>query len=433
MKSLQPNAAAVEVSMSKSGWNWTMRMGSILLTGGWLVSLPVGKAQSYDFNNGNDTGWTHLDLSAAGLPPATYTFPNDGLGGKAYRIQAPVPPIADAGPARAFSYPANDYSRFAMAVDAISWDTNVNQAFGLLVRATSIGLASTDGYVMNYNVADGDLQINAVLGENPGTIAETPLLMTPSAGPYRWVFSGYGENLLGQVFVLPDLDNPIGSVAAIDSQNASGKSGLFVFNRSDNVTEPDALADATFDNYAGSVPAAGSLRATVVLLTPAPRQQVAEALPVIQAAILDRETSVQTNSIQLWVDGTGVSTNNLSVVSEVIMPNNVTPFAGATVSHQPTNFFSSGNLHTVRLVYADEVGLRTNEWTFTAIAVALQSSPTLSPPEFQTESGAIVDTTARTITVAQSGGQRYYRLSAGNALTISGVTISGNNVILNYQ
>src|SRR6185503_2615069 len=137
-------------------------------------------AQSDDFNDGNDAGWTKLDLTVAGSP-ATYTFPDDGTGGKAYRIKANAPTFTDqVGPARAFSYQAPDYTRFSAAVDVINWDLTVDQAFGLLVRASSIGLGTTDGYVMNYNSADGDLQINEIAGESPNTIAEVSVPFDPT-------------------------------------------------------------------------------------------------------------------------------------------------------------------------------------------------------------------------------------------------------------
>src|SRR6185295_4920639 len=122
--------------------------GLVALVLGWQ---PFARAQTDDFNDGDDAGWTHLDLSAVGFPASltSYTFPDDGLGGKAYRIHSSAPPIPDAGPARAFGYQAPDYTRFSVAVDTIGWDLTVDHAFGLLVRATSIGIGSTDGYVMN--------------------------------------------------------------------------------------------------------------------------------------------------------------------------------------------------------------------------------------------------------------------------------------------
>src|SRR5258708_2235667 len=49
--------------------------------------VPRVCAQSDDFNDGNDAGWVHFGLNAVGAA-ATYSFPDDGFGGKAYRIQS---------------------------------------------------------------------------------------------------------------------------------------------------------------------------------------------------------------------------------------------------------------------------------------------------------------------------------------------------------
>src|ERR1043166_4305869 len=80
-----------------------VRLGSSSLLALSLMVLPCSlKAQSDDFNDGNDNGWTRYDpLGGLGLgAQATYTFPNGG-----YRIQAmsnPAFPSA-VGPARAGS------------------------------------------------------------------------------------------------------------------------------------------------------------------------------------------------------------------------------------------------------------------------------------------------------------------------------------------
>src|SRR5437667_8365654 len=100
---------------------------------GVLMGLqPEGRCQSDNFNSGTDNGWTHLDLSAAGLPPSSYTFPSDGTGGFAYRIFSPAPPVTNFGPARAFSYRSNVYADFHAAVDLVAWDTALNQACAVL-------------------------------------------------------------------------------------------------------------------------------------------------------------------------------------------------------------------------------------------------------------------------------------------------------------
>jgi hypothetical protein len=345
----------------------------------WIAIVLVGagasqraNGQSDDFNDGNDTGWTHVDLSAVGLPSdiSTYSFPSDGLGGQAYRLQAYPPPSAlggAVGPARAFSYATNDYNRFNVAFDVINWDTSVDQAFGLLVRADPVGIGQTDGYVMNYNAVDGDLQINEITGESPTTLAEISVPLDPGQNHYRWVFMGSSDLLVGQVFALPDTNNPLASVVAVDSQHVSGKAGVFVFDRND--PPQYTYADATFDNYFASAPSDGTLRAAVVELTPRPNESVRALPATVRAAILNRDTDVNPDSIILSVDGHVITPPDLTVTAEVLVPNNTVPFLGATVSYPLNNLTNLADLtapHTNRLVFADSTGfMQTNEWTFT--------------------------------------------------------------------
>jgi len=139
-----------------------------------LAGQPLAFGQTDDFNDGNDTGWVRFGLDSAGLPPAAYTFPDDGFGGKAYRVSVAAPPVPDAGPARAFSYQTNLYDIFYAAVDVVAWDNGVNQAFGLLIRAGNIGLGKTDGYVLNYDPNQG-----AGDGANSRSMSSLVSLPTP--------------------------------------------------------------------------------------------------------------------------------------------------------------------------------------------------------------------------------------------------------------
>ncbi len=148
---------------------WIVRWG--LLSSGirkkyvWAVLVLAGlggvqraSGQSDDFDDGNDTGWVRFDLNSGTggqLPGASYTFPDDGFGGKAYHILTPAPPVPNAGPARAFSYRTNVYDNFYVAVDVVGWDNSLNQAFGFLIRASNIALGQTTGYVMNYDPNQG--------------------------------------------------------------------------------------------------------------------------------------------------------------------------------------------------------------------------------------------------------------------------------------
>jgi hypothetical protein len=44
----------------------------------------------------------------------------------------------------------------------------------------------------------------------------------------------------------------------------------------------------------------------------------------------------------------------------------------------------------------------------------------------------VIDTANQRITIPKAGGVRFYRIQAATALTIQGIEISGDNVILTY-
>ena len=86
-----------------------------------MIALIFGahhaRAQSDDFNDGNDNGWTRYDpISAVAGPRATYSFPNGG-----YRIQTLASPApSQLGPARAGSLRTEvTYTNFFVSVDLI--------------------------------------------------------------------------------------------------------------------------------------------------------------------------------------------------------------------------------------------------------------------------------------------------------------------------
>jgi hypothetical protein len=88
---------------------------------------------------------------------------------------------------------------------------------------------------------------------------------------------------------------------------------------------------------------------------------------------------------------------------------------------------------------ATSTSILINDTNVTAVAAfvtytALESSPTLSPPAFTVEASAAINTSTKTITVAQSGAQRFYRIrTVGTAPRITNVQQSGSNLILTYQ
>ncbi len=343
-----------------------------------------------DFNAGTLPGWGTFDLTpvlnSLEIPGsyADYSFPADGHGGKAFRVSTPTLPsfLGDqAGPPRAFAFPKTAYSRFRVQADVLAWNNTNDQAFGFLFLASSIGPGTTDGYVLNYNVRGGDLQINTVTGEAPGNdaVAETHLPMDPSKHTYRWELSGYDGNLLARVFQFPDTQNPIGSVIGTDSSSTSGVIGLFNYDRAD---PPYLGTDSTFDNYVATAPAPGSLTPVVAFLSPVPGSTVTLAQPVISAAVLDRETVTDRSSFRLAIDGIPAPTGQLIRSDGVTAPNNPVPFQGVTLTYAPAVPLTAGQ-HQVQLVYADNRTSRfTNTWTFTAAYLTEPMAGTPGPSGF---------------------------------------------------
>ena len=144
-----------------------------------------------------------------------------------------------------------NYTDFYVTVDIVNFDTNVNQAFGILARVTNIGLGTSDGYAMTWNTGGHDLDISTFTGEDPNGITVTGSEhadLVPGR-PYRLVFSGKGNQLTGEVYELPNLDTPLASITGTDNSNSpwtTGVAGLIVY---DNSRAQTGTTDATFDNY----------------------------------------------------------------------------------------------------------------------------------------------------------------------------------------
>jgi len=226
----------------------------------FLALAPLARAQTDDFNDGNDTGWTRYSPLAP-VAPGQFSFPDGG-----YRIVAPgSPDPANFGPGRAGSF-RNDasYSRFYAAVDIIDWDDTLDQSFGLLARidpASVVGPGMLDGYAFTYSNRGPSIDISKVTNEEPDEVAAMALTLAPG-GDYRLVFEGNGDELRGAVYALTDLATPLGQISGIDNAYGSGIGGLVVFDNGSGTTG----ANATFDNYsAGVVPEPGSVGALLLL------------------------------------------------------------------------------------------------------------------------------------------------------------------------
>jgi len=66
------------------------------------------------------------------------------------------------------------------------------------------------------------------------------------------------------------------------------------------------------------------------------------------------------------------------------------------------------------------------------VPVVLLSAAEANGP-FTDAAGQSVDLVTKVVTVPQSGSMQYYRIRSATARTITGITISGSNVVLTYD
>ncbi|MBU6399854.1 MAG: hypothetical protein KGS61_06010 [Verrucomicrobia bacterium] len=388
----------------------------------------LATAQVDNFNSGSDTNWTHLDLNSGTggqLPGATFSFPSDGFGGKAYRIQAPAPPVPDAGPARAFSYRKDvTYADFYVAMDIVTWNNTVNQAFGFLVRAGSIGLGQTTGYVMNYDPnqhsgGHGQFQINRIDQESPTTICAANVTLDPTHR-YRFVMTGDTNGVFtGRVFDLADLTAPIATIEATDTTYPSGYIGVFNFSR---VNQPDytntatGFTDSTFDNYIATTLANAPTNLLAFPATPASvpgwpqvvnRSPAADAnfYPAASGLTFTASTlstnAVLTNAIHLLLNGTDVS-------SSLVIGGSAT---NATVAF---NGLESNAVYNASIILSNATGqATTNTFAFDTFSEAFLDSPGVKVVEVEDYN--------------YSGGQ-FQDNPPPSGLDVNGNQINGNGV-----
>ena len=345
-----------------------------------LVCHLVAVGQSDDFNDGDDSGWKRYDPFGT----ATFSFPtNDNFRGKAYRIQCAASTNASLGPGRASASRTNSYDDFYAAVDLAAWDNTLNQAFGLIFRASNIGPGSTAGYVLNYDPQQsaggrGQIQINAVTNESPvdPTLATANLTLQPGR-LYRLVLTAVGSDFTAQVYDLNDLTYPLVSFRGNDPAYLKGAVGLFNFYRGNSITDPSAgRADSTFDNYFASAVAPTSVTSPG---TPHPiphMPQVVDRLPrtdennfyaytngISFTATTLTANVINTNALRLYLNGADVS-SGLGLSG---------PASNLSVTF---NGLTSNAVYDARIVLADFAGrVSTNEFTFDTFDENFLDSP----------------------------------------------------------
>jgi len=366
-----------------------------------MAFLPgVLFAQSDDFDDGNDNGWTRYSpLTLLGAAVA-FGFPDDGLGGKAYRLQCPAPAFPDFGPARALSYRSEIHSDFFAAVDLVAWAPELHQASGFVFRGENIGLATTTGYIFNYNTQQaaggrGQLQINRVAGERDTGMIGAANITLDTNRRYRLALTAAGADFSARIYDLLDLTAPLAAFSAHDSASSRGAIGLFNFNRTTAMTDAAAgRTDATFDNYfvAAQLPAGLPPSGTphgilhmpqVVNRAPASRASFYPATQGITFTATTLTTNrVNTNAIRLFLNGADVSAK--------LMISGSSSNASVTFSG-----LSANTIYDARIVLEDLAGRRsTNEWTFDTLTEEfLNSAPVkvIEAEDYNYEGGKFQD------------------------------------------
>src|SRR5437762_13036968 len=124
--------------------NLTLKTICLWLTLGLLLcSGRSVQAQSDDFNDGDDNGWTEISPLAPYGVPGIFSFPNGG-----YRIQTtqPSPDQTNLGPPRAYTLRQDAvYTDFYVSADLVDWNDGTQQVIGLVGRIATPGLGTSSG------------------------------------------------------------------------------------------------------------------------------------------------------------------------------------------------------------------------------------------------------------------------------------------------
>ena len=364
-----------------------------------LLGATAVQAQtiSDNFNDKTDNGaqgtWTHYDLGywtyalsggAGSYGTAHYTFPANPAGptgNYAYRIQGD-PTGSDPfgiGPARAASFRADvqyggsPYSvRFLVGADLLAWNpATLNQDVGMLfmVQPGTVIPGQTAGYALTYQASDSTLYFSTIAYENASTIGKQVVILDPTH-QYRLVVSTHdGSTFLGTVFDTAQPNSPVASAITSDT-TYQGIPGYCALVALEEDYPSNNGVDVTFDNYYSTAPGAGAMPATVTDLLPPPAGKATAPYPTVTVGILNRDTSVDTSSVLLWMDGVSIPTGSLTIDTQVYKADNPSgngrAFPGATVTYSNGTLYAWGSKHTNIVAFKDDNNAwQTNTWAWT--------------------------------------------------------------------
>ncbi len=239
-----------------------------------LATLPCSLD---DFNDGNDTGWTHYNPVAG----SAYAYPAM-VGSGAYQMTSPVGVISatnpDPGRIGSFRMDEPVRTKFHVEADLLNWSEDKGQYMGVEARVQSPIPTNGNfpgGYALVLRVSANGLRSDdqlLILKINTGTTApevlntayqgsnlqhESVTWPAPGAGGYRLVFWSDGSFLKAQIIEkntgLPlkfyDGVSAMTNMLVVPDPGAypSGKSGLFSYVRiASNAAQG---VDPTFDNF----------------------------------------------------------------------------------------------------------------------------------------------------------------------------------------
>ena len=209
-----------------------------------LVSQsPLLFAQTDNFDDGNSTGWTEVDVLAGVGAPGSFSFPS----GNTYRMEgATSPNQAALGPSRIGALRADViYTDFYQSIDIVDFDESLDQNIGMLARVKDPGLGTLDGYSFTYNPTDQQMFFTVITDEGGPNLVDEEVLLDPGT-PVRLVFQGTGNAFTCKIFDLSNLTTPVATMETTDSTWTTGASGIFV---AADQNDPANSTDSTFDNY----------------------------------------------------------------------------------------------------------------------------------------------------------------------------------------
>jgi hypothetical protein len=219
----------------------------------------------FNFNNQSDAGLTRYNPLDAFGQGGSYSFPQLSPGNFGYQLtQAGLPANNPAGRARmGSSVTGQVFSAVAQAVDVVSFDPGLGQAFGLGTRVGNIGLGTTSGYALVYTTPSGEgsptgeFRFDSVTNEAATDIGTGTNITLQAGHSYRFMLQAVGSNFSGQLFDLTNLATPLATATATDSTYATGAAGVIT---AAGDSTPTSGINVTFDNLlVQTVPEPGSL------------------------------------------------------------------------------------------------------------------------------------------------------------------------------